>query len=454
MKKILNIKFSFLLAAMVVFLFSCETEDYTGYSTIVPTNPTITISNNYTSINMIEKDSIFTFDVTLSVAQIVDVYVYIKQIDGDATEGSDFVILNDAGRLTIPFGSTTGKLMVKVLSDDIFEGAESFTLQLGDERTANASVTPITVLFTIANTFEDEIEFSLTWNSDAIGLDGELIDPLDLADMVFVLTDMDLNPLVEIDGAGFEAFSLLPAAPDGDYYLATYFYAAMDLGDQGSANLNLTLDYYQAGVQAGSFEHLEALNTVANFNHTFYLAKLTKTGNTWTISKFEGFPVPTPATWDGLDGLVRKANPQIRLYPNTVSVEGTTNNYTIDGLNTGWMYNAWGETVTSTIPVDITFNVNGTLVIPSQAYMVTDYGGDPYNYDISGEGTWSSMVSPAFLTVKYEMTYEDGSLALAHYYFISYTTYANDYFLADLVPTVVKNSTINRDIKGSFNSLY
>lgn len=98
--------------------------------------------------------------------------------------------------------------------------------------------------------------------------------------MVFSLVRMDLSVVTSADEAGFEELTLLPTLSDGDYYLATSFYAAMDLGAQGSADLDFTLGYHQIGVQTGSFNFSAALNTVTNFANTFYLAKLTKAGST------------------------------------------------------------------------------------------------------------------------------------------------------------------------------
>jgi len=416
MKKILNIKFSFLLAAMMVFLFSCDTEDYTGYSTLEPTSPTIAISNDYSSINFIEQDSIFTFDVTLSEPQLVDVYVYIKQIAGDATEGDDFTILNDAGRLTIPFGSTTGQLIVKVLTDDVVEGIETFTLQLGDERTANATITPITVDFTINNVIENDLVINMTWETDVFDAVGLTLDPDEVINLRFLILDAaDSSVIAIMDGLSFEEFgtesdTLLDGTflPDGDYLIATDISSTIDAGDYNAPiTIDLVLDFDQIGgyenkqlVYSGAFTNEFVCST-----YRVYLANLTKSGTTYIFDD-EAYSVPyhvLAGEWFGVDCDDDGVSGYFDYESQVVVVQGCA--LEISGLGYDWLQDFWGEDIVAggTIELEVDMNT-GIITIPNQYYCTTTYHGNPQDpYNIFGSGLVDMTGEYPTMTIEYEL---------------------------------------------------
>jgi hypothetical protein len=126
--------------------------------------------------------------------------------------------------------------------------------------------------------------------------------------------------------------------------------------------------------------------------------------------------------WGGTDG----AFPDY-LYPANVDISMDAEQLKIIGLNYGWISDFWGETVTSATPVNITFNLDGTVDIPPQYYFTTDYLGNPYDYNIYGSGTWNNCTGE--LHIEYEMD-QDGFLCAAWCNANGYSDYP--YFVADI----------------------
>ncbi|MEZ4907646.1 MAG: hypothetical protein R2771_08440 [Saprospiraceae bacterium] len=93
MKKII-ILFNILVAFHYYFWFHRNKEDdYTNYSKLTPTNPTVTVQGiENGSFTLTESDVKYPVTVTLSEAQIVDVTLNISQISGDATYGVDYSV--------------------------------------------------------------------------------------------------------------------------------------------------------------------------------------------------------------------------------------------------------------------------------------------------------------------------------------------------------------------------
>jgi Calx-beta domain. len=185
--KIFNKYISFLLVITLLSVTACSEDDATGFSTLVPTNPTISVTGggNY-SVNEIDKDE-YTFNITLSEPQIVDVTVHVLAT-GEATLGEDYVL--SASSVVIPAYRTSGKFTLSILSDEEFEETETLTLQIGDDRTANANLSPVNAVFTIANyvppipTKSDIVDFTLSWDFADFTYNGQdicdLIDDLDV----------------------------------------------------------------------------------------------------------------------------------------------------------------------------------------------------------------------------------------------------------------------------------
>lgn len=188
-------------------LSSCESDDATGHSSLVPSNPTISVTGT-TSISVDERDiliagvdEVITYTVDMSVPQIVDVAVHVEVLGGTATEDEDFEL--STHRVIIPFGETSGSFTVTVLGDsDISEADETFEIQVGGERTANASMSALTINGAITNyagTLTDSVLVELIWD-DGLGFtqeegsDGEISgDYCDVADFDILAVDTDFS---------------------------------------------------------------------------------------------------------------------------------------------------------------------------------------------------------------------------------------------------------------------
>jgi len=414
MKKLLKIKYSILLA-MLVFITSCETEDYTNNSTLVPTKPTIAVSGIPATINFVEKDSTFTFDVTLSVAQVVDISVYAKQASGDATEGEDFKILNDVGRLTITAGSTTGQIKVKVLADDVFEGTETFTIQIGDERTANATLTPVSVEFTILNTTSNELSVDMSWATDVMDAIGVDMDPEDVVDMRLLIVD-DAGDIVDgADGAAFESWSDFHNLTDGVYRIAADIYATINAGDLNEdVNIDITIEFNQGGViNALTYTYPKVMtNANACDKYRTYLATVTKAGSVYTIVEEISTMEPLLVPWNGTDAIY---------WDSEVEIRENCTGASIKGINLGWMLNWWGEYVQDTNFIAATISGNA-ITIPLQYYATTKYNGALQTpYSIQGSGTINNSGAYPVWTIHYDL--KQGDTWIGH---LCYTDYGWD----------------------------
>jgi len=434
--------FKYTALLVIGFMVSCQTDDYTGYSDLTPTNPTITVSGIPSDINFVEKDSVFEFTVTLSEAQLVDVQLKIKQVDGTATEGEDFVILNDGGNLTIPAHSTTGKVKIKILADDIKEDTETAVIQIGDETTANATIEPVQVTFNIQNLTGDDLVVSMAWDGTAYDQYGNKLDPTDIADMVLAVYDASNVLVDEADGAAFEELALSGSLPDGQYFVRAAFYAVTEFPEP--VELAMSIGFYQVGVQDVSLS-VEGLVNTGHYKGTFNLVKITKAGSTWTFEKDPYIFVNLPdfaGVYGGADGSIGSGYNWRFDNPVTITVNGSEAK--IEGLNFAWMEYVWGETITTSTPVTIQFNNDGTLTIAEQYYITTDYEGAPYDYTIVGEG-YFTLSDPIKLHIEYKMLQDGFDVAG---WLLSKGYSDTDYFIADLewqsasktsyLPSVVK----------------
>ena len=277
--------FSYLLALTIgLFIVSCgDQEDYTGTSTFVPTAPTLSVTTSVSSASLIEDGSEYTFTATLSEPQLVDVKLYVSQIGGDATLGADYTV---DGSLVIPAGSTSAKGKIKILSDNLVEDTETVSIQIGDNLTSNAAITPATMDFTILNYTDGDLVIDMSWamGSKTTDNSGSDIDPTDFADLRLLLTDAPNNSAIldGADGGSFETY-VLTGAPDGEYYLVADFYA---VDETIKRDLNLNLTFNQAGIINDlSMDFPAALNSNNSCSSVFYvMAKIVKSGDSYTIT--------------------------------------------------------------------------------------------------------------------------------------------------------------------------
>jgi len=173
MKLFKNIfKYAALSIVFLVFVTACTTEDFTGNSTVKPSAPTITVtgSGSYTA----SEAAATKYDYTISIdkVQVSDVYVYATVTEGTAVEGENYSL--SAAKIVIPKNSLSAPFSVQILSTTTPNETLTFKLQIGDERTGNANVTPSMSDFTITNATDDMLVAGMSWDTnveDAIGVD-------------------------------------------------------------------------------------------------------------------------------------------------------------------------------------------------------------------------------------------------------------------------------------------
>lgn len=270
----------------VVGIWSCaDDDDHLGDTSIQASSPTITITLPTNSATFIEKDTTFDISVSMSTPQLIDVYVYINKVGGNASSGSDFTVDN---RIIIPATKTSAKAQIKLLADEDPEDTETLTLTIGDSRTVNASITPQTIEFTILNVSEDDLPLEMSWGLTYFDAGGNAVSPTDAADMIMYLTDMDGNVLATADGASFESLVMEGTDPDGVYLVKAGIYSVIDGGDLGPPPvLDLTLAYSQLGkISESEITFPSAFNTALVCDGNLYtIATITKTGSSYEVER-------------------------------------------------------------------------------------------------------------------------------------------------------------------------
>lgn len=284
------------LAILPLVALSCSDDDNTGYSNLEPTNPTVTVTIPNPTISLTEKDSTFEFTVTLSEPQIVDVVVYMNVVSGTATLGEDFTIDNAGGRVLIPAYRTSAKGSITVKGDIVVdEDVETVKIQFGDGRTANATITPVTVDFNITNVVENDLEMGMAWSATFVDpTSGEAVAPTDIADMVLLLTDVNGNVVDGADGAGFEEYILSEDAPDGTYYVKAGIFGTLDPGPFDLPIADLSFTFHQIGkINEKTFEFKSALDLNKTCeDNVFTMVKIVKAGGAYEVTEVGEGPGP------------------------------------------------------------------------------------------------------------------------------------------------------------------
>ncbi|MBN2891955.1 MAG: hypothetical protein JXL97_08820 [Bacteroidales bacterium] len=381
---------------LLVVLAGCKKDDYTGHSQLVPTNPTITVDLGTIAPMIDGVDQTHTITLNMDVAQVVDVAVHVLVLEGTATEGEDFSV---PSVITIPAGKTTASFNVTVLADEINEETETFKIQIGDERTANATLTPVEANFTIQNFSDADLKVGLSWEPafDVYSPTGDIYDATDLADLILTIYDVAGDSIYDqVDGGSFEEVVLSDTMPDGTYQVMVSFWSAMDPGTD--VDLNLFVDFYQIGVfsETDEFPAFFSLYTSQVCSEAYVMIEIEKAGSTWTSVDYVDPNAEFLGAYGGTDG----ADPDY-LYDSEIVTSVCGTSLLITGINFGWMQDFWGEEIIASTPVIITLNGDNTITIDDQYYITTEYSGAPYDYDIRDVvGTWADG---GVLHIEYDM---------------------------------------------------
>jgi hypothetical protein len=386
------------LLAFLVFT-GCDDEDFTGNSSLTPTTgATISVSGLPSSApNFLEMDTTFTFTVTLSEAQVVDVPVYISQSAGDASLGADFTIDNNNSRVVIPAFSTSGTVTISVLGDTEPEGTETFTIQIGDERTDNATITPVEVTFTIGNVVSEDLSMNLEWATAAVfDASGAELGATDVGDLTFNLLAAD-TLYSQADGASFESLGLSGSAPNGTYDIAVGIWGFIDLGDvdAGPYSFDLSVTSNQGGVgSAGSLAATGALSTDNCLDDYVIVGSVTKAGSTYTISEGyqEFFAADNPQDFIGgnYSEVHDDGTPQTSAV--TISTPDADGVFTITNFafSSAWWCGSADATIDLVVTEGQIFFPNGTGAESAQAPGNLDAicGYDGPSIELNSVGTW------------------------------------------------------------------
>tara|TARA_B110000208_G_scaffold136024_1_gene164472 strand:- start:647 stop:1879 length:1233 start_codon:yes stop_codon:yes gene_type:complete len=408
-------------------MFSCESnDDYTGDSVVNATNPSLTVSLGFSNTEtLIEKEASYAFTVSISEAQIADVIVYLEQTDGTATAGSDFSMPSS---VTILKGTMSTTSEITIHSDELVEETETVTIQigLGNESNVN-SVASETVTFNIANLTDGDLVVGMDWNASSTVTDnyGKEIGAYDLGDLRLLLTD-GTNILDGADGAVAETYTLVANAPDGVYYIVADFYDAMDI----PADLDITLTFDQVGTMNNVTSTFpSAINTNFNCANNFVtLTKITKVGTNYTLSDVGVNNIDSQAvSWGGIDTYDYYAPDG---WDSKITTGVDCGGKLIKGLNAEWMVNVWGESIESEALVYYTVDASGTITIPLQELFTTSWNGAPYDYQVSGTGTYDDSGDVPVIHLEYILQQDGWDVGD---YWAGAGGMDTPYFVADLV---------------------
>ena len=155
MKKIINKYFICFLTLSLVFLSSCTDNDQaTDKGTLNLESGVVAKVNiaapllSANSTREADQDS-YSYTVTLNKPQSVAVKVYVTQAGGTANS-KDFTFDTE---INIPAYETKATGKISILNDSDKEGDETIILQIGNNKTANATVEPVNVSFTIKDCY-------------------------------------------------------------------------------------------------------------------------------------------------------------------------------------------------------------------------------------------------------------------------------------------------------------
>lgn len=415
--KFIKISFSFLA---LLLMFSCESnDDYTGDSVVNATNPSLTVSLGFSNTEtLIEQEASYAFTVSISEAQIADVIVNLVQTAGTATAGSDFSMPSS---VTILKGTMSATGEITIHSDELVEETETVTIQigLGNESNVN-SVASETVTFNIANLTDGDLVVGMSWAASSAVTDnyGTEIGAYDLADLRLLLTDSPYTTVyASADGAGAETYVLEAGAPDGTYSFVADFYAAMY---EIPADIDITLTFDQVGkINGQTHSFSNALNTTDSCPGLNYvMASVTKSGNSYS---FEEVGEKSSLDLENYAGNWSVKTPYHNGLQNDFTAEVTDDTLFIDGIGQAFILNFWGETPTTSAPVEITLNSDGTVSIARQYVYTADYNGGLYDYEIEGSGTWNACGDKNILDLVYDIYYPGDADGIAK----SYAAYLN-----------------------------
>lgn len=140
------------------------------------------------------------------------------------------------------------------------------------------------------------------------------------------------------------------------------------------------------------------------------MVKVPKSGSSYLIEEVRG-----------------KSNIHSETYTGNKSVDtpnhnGSQNNYTtkmaadtlfIESIGQAFIENFWGETITTSAPIAIELNSNGSATITRQYIYTAAYRGHLSDYEIKGSVSWNSFGGKALLDLTFDIYYSDDEDGIA-----------------------------------------
>ncbi len=323
-----------MLFALSAIIISCDPDEQTGFSVTTPSSPSVSIELDFSNPTLIEDDSEFTYTVSISEAQVVDVKLHVSQIGGTA-DSHDYEMTN---LISIPAGYTSASGSITILSDELIEDTETLQIQIGSETTANAALAPATTEFTILNYTEGDLVIDMSWaipftsesNNDN---EGDEISATAFADLRLLISTTPDNAGVigGADGGSFETAVLEGSTPDGTYYIVADFYAA---NEEIFRDIDLSMELNQAGVINGdSYSYPAALNNAVQCSDAYFvLAEVVKTGDSYAITSIGENQPPMDAEGDWTMVLYDAWGDGWDAAYLTVTIDGVATNYTCPAI--------------------------------------------------------------------------------------------------------------------------
>lgn len=218
------------MVSFCIMAISCKKDENQNFSTLVKSAAAVQFDGVPSSLIVREDtaDVVATITVSLSEPQIVEVHVPITQISGDAELGSDYD-LSTTELVFPPYTTGPQTFTVTILDDDIAEGDETFSLQIGEE--SNATITPAVMDVKIVNATNLDLNMTFDWTKNYL---------LHYASSTNEDTTVNALTLVDYDFFVFDSLGSLGDGSGND--MGYYDAAAQGRGSKEALTLTVPAD--------------------------------------------------------------------------------------------------------------------------------------------------------------------------------------------------------------------
>jgi hypothetical protein len=268
------------------------------------------------------------------------------------------------------------------------------------------------------------LDLKMSWTTDVKTIVGLDLAPDAAANLRMLILKADMITLAvpAISTSSFEDFTTFSTLPDGVYYVAADLSKTINAGDYTKVfDLSINLQLNQRGILTQQLPYPNVMTTANPCPlYRTYLAKVTKTGNTFTAEKAVSYTVPPIVSWTGTDAT----------YPSIVTTTATCASTTMKGLAVPFLQSDfWGEVLQT--GGTLVYTISGTTItIAQQTYATTKYlGVTQPTYSIAGTGTINNSGANPVWDIKYDLI--QSGTKIAHYLFTSVPSqWPTDYFEA------------------------